>query len=215
MRVRITRSKAEEDNSKINSTEDTLTEEVKEESVCVEKINGVNESNAGVKMVTYASVHKSDSLEEFVKKALSLSWIKSMSETDAQVLVSLGCVVVANLTGKSRVDLWDTLLGSSVINQDRVPGICTDEAAHKIVLSSYYEINPPKKELGGAVAGLYTYWHDNNATKAVINCVNKGFTVDDAYVAASCANGITIDDEGKLIWGHHPFDVEEMYNRFK
>ena len=181
----------------------------------VENIEGVDESNAGVKMVTYASVHRNDSILEFAKKALSLSWIKSKSETDAQVLVSLGCVIVANLTGKSRIDLWDILLGSTVINQDSVPGICTDKDAHKIVLSSYYEINPPKKELNGAVSGLYTFWHDLPYTKAIISCVTHHFSVDDAYVAASCTRGIKIDDEGILYSDTgRPIDVEKLFKKY-
>ena len=49
-----------------------------------EKIYGVNERDNGVRMVTFAQANKDRSLEDFAERARNLSWIKSMSESDAQ-----------------------------------------------------------------------------------------------------------------------------------
>ena len=66
-----------------------------------EKIYGVNERDNGVRMVTFAQANKGRSLEDFAEKASSLSWIKSMSDTEAQCMIAFGCVVLAKLSGIS------------------------------------------------------------------------------------------------------------------
>ena len=118
----------------------------------VEKINGVNERDNGVRMVTFAQANKGRSLEDFAERARNLSWIKSMSENDAQCMVAFGCAVLAKLSGIKRLDVWDFLFGRS----GSVP-LITDKSAHEIILNTYYDENSSMKpELDGVVAGLST-----------------------------------------------------------
>ena len=98
----------------------------------VEKINGVNERANGVRMVTFAQANKGRSLEDFAERARNLSWIKSMSESDAQCMVAFGCAVLAKLSGIKRLDVWDFLFG----RQGSVP-LITDKSAERTILNTY------------------------------------------------------------------------------
>lgn len=109
-----------------------------------EKIYGVNERDNGVRMVTFAQANKGRSLEDFAEKASNLSWIKSMSESDAQCMIAFGCIVLAKLSGIKRIDVWDFLFG----------GIVSDKDAYEILLNTYYSQNSPRPELDGVVAGF-------------------------------------------------------------
>lgn len=160
----------------------------------VEKILGVNERDNGVRMVTFAQANKGRSLEDFAERARNLSWIKSMSESDAQCMIAFGCVVLAKLSGIKRLDVWDFLFD----RQESIP-IITDKSAYKIILGTYYDENSSTKpELDGVVAGLYHYWHDTPMVHAIKDTYLKARSQDAAYLAGVCASGGVLDDEGNL-----------------
>lgn len=160
----------------------------------VEKINGVNERDNGVRMVTFAQANKGRSLEDFAERARNLSWIKSMSESDAQCMIAFGCAVLAKLSGIKRLDVWDFLFG----RQGSVP-LITDKSAYKIILGTYYDENSSTKpELDGVVAGLYHYWHDTSMVRAIEDTYLRTRSQDAAYLAGVCASGGVLDDEGNL-----------------
>lgn len=160
----------------------------------VEKINGVNERDNGVRMVTFAQANKGRSLEDFAERARNLSWIKSMSESDAQCMVAFGCAVLAKLSGIKRLDVWDFLFG----RQGSVP-LITDKSAYKIILNTYYDENSSTNtELDGVVAGLYHYWHDTPMVRAIEDTYLRTRSQEAAYLAGVCASGGALDDEGNL-----------------
>lgn len=141
-----------------------------------EKIYGVNERDNGVKMVTFAQANKGLSLEDFAEKARNLSWIKSMSDTEAQCMIAFGCVVLSKLTSIKRVDVWDFLFGGRVSDKD----------AHKILMDTYYDKNSPKPELDGVVSGLYHFWHDTPMVRAIKDTYLRTRSKDAAYMAGVC-----------------------------
>lgn len=153
-----------------------------------EKIYGVNERDNGVKMVTFAQANKHLSLEDFSEKASSLSWIKSMSDTEAQCMIAFGCVVLSKLNSIRRVDVWDYIFG----------GMVSDKDAHKILMDTYYDKNSPKPELDGVVSGLYHYWHDTPMVRAINDTYLRTRSKNAAYMAGVCAYGGSLDDEGNL-----------------
>ena len=153
-----------------------------------EKIYGVNERDNGVRMVTFAQANKGRSLEDFAEKASSLSWIKSMSDTEAQCMIAFGCVVLAKLSGIKRLDVWDFLFG----------WIVSDKDARDILLNTYYSQNSPKPELDGVVAGFYHYLHDTHMVVAIRDTYRRTRSQDAAYMAGVCASGGELDDEGNL-----------------
>ena len=153
-----------------------------------EKIYGVNERDNGVRMVTFAQANKGRSLEDFAEKASSLSWIKSMSDTEAQCMIAFGCVVLAKLSGIKRIDVWDFLFG----------WIVSDKDARDILLNTYYSQNSPKPELDGVVAGFYHYLHDTHMVVAIMDPYRRTRSQDAAYMAGVCASGGELDDEGNL-----------------
>lgn len=160
----------------------------------VEKIHGVNERDNGVKMVTFAQANKGCSLEDFAERARNLSWIKSMSESDAQCMIAFGCVVLTKLSGIKRLDVWDFLFGRS----GSVP-LITDKSAYKIILGTYYDENSSTKhELDGVVAGMYHFWHDTPMVRAIKDTYLRARSQDAAYLAGVCASGGVLDDEGNL-----------------
>lgn len=153
-----------------------------------EKIYGVNERDNGVRMVTFAQANKGRSLEDFAERARNLSWIKSMSESDAQCMVAFGCAVLAKLSGIKRLDVWDFLFG----------WIVSDKDARGILLNTYYSQNSPKPELDGVVAGFYHYLHDTHMVVAIRDTYRRTRSQDAAYLAGVCASGGVLDDEGNL-----------------
>lgn len=160
----------------------------------VEKIHGVNERDNGVRMVTFAQANKGRSLEDFAERAFNLSWIKSMSESDAQCMVAFGCVVLAKLSGMSRLDVWDFIFGRSGSDP-----IVTDKSAHDVILLTYYDENSSKKpEMDGVVAGMYHFWHDTPMVRAIKDTYLRSRSQDVAYLAGVCASGGVLDDEGNL-----------------
>lgn len=160
----------------------------------VEKIHGVNERDNGVRMVTFAQANKGRSLEDFAERARNLSWIKSMSESDAQCMVAFGCAVLAKLSGIKRLDVWDFLFGRS----GSVP-LITDKSAYKIILGTYYDENSSTKpELDGVVAGMYHFWHDTPMVRAIEDTYLRARSQDAAYLAGVCASGGVLDEVGNL-----------------
>lgn len=157
-----------------------------------EKIYGVNERDNGVRMVTFAQANKGRPLEDFAEKASNLSWIKSMSESDAQCMIAFGCIVLAKLSGIKRIDVWDFLFG----------GIVSDKDAYEILLNTYYSQNSPRPELDGVVAGFYHYWHDTPMTSAIKDTYRRTRSQDAAYLAGVCASGGVLDEIGNL----HPYE---------
>lgn len=160
----------------------------------VEKIHGVNERDNGVRMVTFAQANKGRSLEDFAERARNLSWIKSMSESDAQCMIAFGCAVLAKLSGIKRLDVWDFLFG----RLGSVP-LITDKSAYKIIQDTYYDENSSMKhELDGVVAGMYHFWHDTPMVRAIKDTYLRARSQDAAYLAGVCASGGVLDDEGNL-----------------
>ena len=153
-----------------------------------EKIYGVNERDNGVRMVTFAQANKHLSLEDFAEKAINLSWIKSMTDIEAQCMIAFGCVVLSKLNNIKRVDVWDYIFG----------GMVSDKDAHKILMDTYYDKNSPKPELDGVVSGLYHYWHDTPMVRAINDTYLRTRSKDAAYMAGVCAYGGSLDDEGNL-----------------
>ncbi len=158
-----------------------------------EKIQGVDEHDNSVKMVTFAQANKGLSMEDFIKKAGNISWIKSLGDTDAQCLIALGCVVLAKLNDTSRLNVWDTIFG--VGKED---GLLTDKEAHRIILNTYYDKKSPKSALEGVVSGLYHFWHNTPMYPAIKDTYSRTQSKDAAYVAGVCGAGSELDDEGNL-----------------
>lgn len=158
-----------------------------------EKIQGVDEHDNSVKMVTFAQANKGLSMEDFIKKAGNISWIKSLSDTDAQCLIALGCVVLAKLNDTSRLNVWDTIFGVGKEN-----GLLTDEEAHRIILNTYYDKKSPKSALEGVVSGLYHFWHNTPMYPAIKDTYSRTQSKDAAYIAGVCGSGSELDDEGNL-----------------
>ena len=148
-----------------------------------------------MRMVTFAQANKGRSLEDFAEKASSLSWIKSMSDTEAQCMIAFGCVVLAKLSGIKRLDVWDFLFG----------WIVSDKDARDILLNTYYSHNSPKPELDGVVAGFYHYLHDTHMVVAIRDTYRRTRSQDAAYMAGVCASGGELYDEGNL----HLFEGSE------
>lgn len=139
-------------------------------------------------MVTFAQANQNLSLEDFSEKASSLSWIKSMSYTEAQCMIAFGCVVLSKLNSIRRVDVWDYIFGVMVSDKD----------AHKILMNTYYDKNTPEPELDGVVSGLYHFWHDTPMVRAIKDTYLRTRSKDAAYMAGVCAYGGALDDEGNL-----------------
>ena len=159
----------------------------------VEKIHGVNERDNGVRMVTFAQANKGRSLEDFAERARNLSWIKSMSESDAQCMIAFGCVVLARLSGMKQLEVWDFLFGRGS------DPIITNKSAHDIVLLSYYDENSSMKpSVDGVAEGMYHFWHDTPMVHAIKDTYLKARSQDAAYLAGVCASGGVLDDEGNL-----------------
>ena len=159
----------------------------------VEKIHGVNERDNGVRMVTFAQANKGRSLEDFAERARNLSWIKSMSESDAQCMIAFGCVVLARLSGMKQLEVWDFLFGRGS------DPIITNKSAHDIVLLSYYDENSSMKpSVDGVAEGMYHFWHDTPMVHAIKDTYLKSRSQDAAYLAGVCASGGVLDDEGNL-----------------
>lgn len=159
----------------------------------VEKIHGVNERDNGVRMVTFAQANKGRSLEDFAERARNLSWIKSMSESDAQCMIAFGCVVLARLSGMKQLEVWDFLFGRGS------DPIITNKSAHDIVLLSYYDENSSMKpSVDGVAEGMYHFWHDTPMVQAIKDTYLKSRSQDAAYLAGVCASGGVLDDEGNL-----------------
>ena len=159
----------------------------------VEKIHGVNERDNGVRMVTFAQANKGRSLEDFAERARNLSWIKSMSESDAQCMIAFGCVVLARLSGMKQLEVWDFLFGRGS------DPIITNKSAHDIVLLSYYDENSSMKpSVDGVAEGMYHFWHDTPMVRAIKDTYLRSRSQDAAYLAGVCASGGVLDAEGNL-----------------
>lgn len=164
-----------------------------------EKIYGVNERDNGVRMVTFAQANKGRSLEDFAERAFNLSWIKSMSESDAQCMVAFGCVVLARLSGMKQLEVWDFLFGRGS------DPIITNKSAHDIVLLSYYDENSSMKpSVDGVAEGMYHFWHDTPMIHAIKDTYLRSRSQDAAYLAGVCASGGVLDAEGNLHFSDGP-----------
>lgn len=164
-----------------------------------EKIYGVSERDNGVRMVTFAQANKGRSLEDFAERAFNLSWIKSMSESDAQCMVAFGCVVLARLSGMKQLEVWDFLFGRGS------DPIITNKSAHDIVLLSYYDENSSMKpSVDGVAEGMYHFWHDTPMIRAIKDTYLRSRSQDAAYLAGVCASGGVLDAEGNLHFSDGP-----------